>query len=238
MPGPFAPPRPGGDDRIVGEDLMKPATIPHAWVLATSGALLATLALGSVAAAIPDLAKSTCAGKDATILGTEGADVIVGTRARDVIVAGGGNDRISGGGGDDIICAGRDDDTVLGTRGADKLFGGPGADVLNGGMGRDMCAPSDGTGREVSCEVIAHKDAEPEPTKTFQATCEGAGGTFHVTYADTGRTPVCVFSPPIGTPEPWNTVFGSLAPTCPSGSPGFGGNPFADPNWMGCDPVR
>jgi hypothetical protein len=217
---------------------MKPATLSRAWVLATSGALLATLALGAVAAAIPDLAKSTCAGKEATILGTEGADVIAGTMGRDVIVAGGGDDTISGRGGGDIICAGRDDDTVLGTRGADKLFGGPGADVLNGGMGRDMCATGAGTGSEVNCEVIARKDTEPDPTRTFQATCEGAGGTFHVTYPDTDTTPVCVFSPPIGAPEPWNTVFGSLAATCPSGSPGFGGDPSANPNWMGCAPVR
>lgn len=73
-------------------------------------------------------ARSRCAGKRATIVGTREDDELVGTRRRDVIVALAGDDVVRGGRGDDIICGGR---------GNDKLIGGPGRDVLRGGAGHN-----------------------------------------------------------------------------------------------------
>jgi uncharacterized delta-60 repeat protein len=97
----------------------------------------------------------TCAGKPATIIGTQAADTLSGTPQKDVIVGLGGKDRIRGGGASDIVCAGAGNDTVagqggkdqlrgergkdrlLGGSGADRLIGGPGADRLVGGPGSD-----------------------------------------------------------------------------------------------------
>ena len=70
-----------------------------------------------------------CNGRNATIIGTAGKDVINGTNGNDVIVALGGHDRVNGGGGNDHICGGS---------GKDKLFGQAGNDFLNGGRGRDI----------------------------------------------------------------------------------------------------
>jgi Ca2+-binding RTX toxin-like protein len=67
---------------------------------------------------------TTCDGQVATIVGTDGADVLTGTPGRDVIAALGGNDTLVGLGGDDRLCGGF---------GRDRLSGGPGADVLLGG---------------------------------------------------------------------------------------------------------
>ena len=55
-----------------------------------------------------------CGGEDATIVGTDGPDVLEGTDEDDVIVGLGGNDTINGKGGNDIIC------------------GGDGVDIING----------------------------------------------------------------------------------------------------------
>jgi uncharacterized delta-60 repeat protein len=78
-----------------------------------------------------------CAGKRATIVGTNGTDRLVGTRKADVIVALGGSDRISGGSGNDIICAGKGNDNVSGGNGNDKLYGEDGRDTISGGAGKD-----------------------------------------------------------------------------------------------------
>lgn len=88
----------------------------------------------------------TCGGRQATIVGTPGADVLAGSAGNDVIFAGAGNDRIRSLGGKDLICAGRGDDVVrsgarsdrvLAGPGADRLLGSGGADVLRGGRGPD-----------------------------------------------------------------------------------------------------
>jgi CSLREA domain-containing protein len=82
-------------------------------------------------------AAATCKGKQATLVGTTGADTIRGTGRRDVIAALGGNDRISGLGGNDLICAAAGKDKVNGGKGKDKLLGQKGADTLKGGKGND-----------------------------------------------------------------------------------------------------
>jgi len=77
----------------------------------------------------------TCAGKPATIIGTDGPDVLRGTAGADVIVAKGGDDRIFAGGGNDTIC---------GNAGADYIQGGAGADLIIGGYGNDRLIGSNG----------------------------------------------------------------------------------------------
>lgn len=88
----------------------------------------------------------TCDGVPATIVGTEGPDVLTGTADRDVIVGLGGDDVIDGLAGDDLICAGpgadvaeggSGDDTILGGEGNDTLRGGPDDDTISGEHGDD-----------------------------------------------------------------------------------------------------
>lgn len=96
---------------------------------------------------------TTCAGKKATIVGTNGADVLRGTPGADVIVGNGGADRIFGAGGNDIICgnAGPDyiqggpgRDTIIGGFGNDRIIGGAGNDTLRGGPGDDYISGKTG----------------------------------------------------------------------------------------------
>jgi uncharacterized delta-60 repeat protein len=105
-----------------------------------------------------------CAGKKATIVGTNRADKLKGTRRNDVIVALGGNDKVDGARGNDLICAGDGNDTVKGGAGNDRLYGqngkdtvagGPGKDALAGGNGKDRLA---GGGGRDSCIGGAGKD--------------------------------------------------------------------------------
>jgi uncharacterized delta-60 repeat protein len=110
-----------------------------------------------------------CAGKRATIVGTNRSNRLKGTRRNDVIVSLGGNDRISAGNGNDLICAGNGNDRVIaglgndrvygqngndkieGDSGRDSLSGGGGKDNLAGGSGRDNCTGNGGKDR-ASCE--------------------------------------------------------------------------------------
>ncbi len=80
---------------------------------------------------------STCDGRRATIVGTNGADRLVGTDGADVIVGGGGNDTIDGLGGNDIICGGDGNDRLIGGTGNDRIFGDDGRDLLLGRNGKD-----------------------------------------------------------------------------------------------------
>jgi uncharacterized repeat protein (TIGR01451 family) len=105
-------------------------------------------------------AAPTCAGMDATVIGTAGSDTLTGTKKRDVIVAFGGNDTIYGLDGNDVICAlGGDDlvkgqagdDLVRGGGGNDSLGGGPGDDTLRGGTGADSCRGGPGHDIKRSC---------------------------------------------------------------------------------------
>ncbi len=78
-----------------------------------------------------------CNGLPATIIGTNGNDVINGTPGNDVIWAGPGNDTVNGLGGNDVICGGPGNDTLKGGSGHDVLLGEAGNDKLNGGAGND-----------------------------------------------------------------------------------------------------
>jgi hypothetical protein len=82
-------------------------------------------------------ASARCAGKRATIVGTNRKDKLRGTKKRDVISAGAGKDTVKGRKGNDLICGGKGRDKIAGGRGKDKLRGGAGNDTLRGGPGRD-----------------------------------------------------------------------------------------------------
>jgi Ca2+-binding RTX toxin-like protein len=83
----------------------------------------------------------------ATIVGTEGPDVINGTSGDDVVVLLGGddayNDDTSTVGDRDIVCGGAGDDHLsgnvadLGVGGNDRIHGGSGDDLLEGWSGDD-----------------------------------------------------------------------------------------------------
>lgn len=93
-----------------------------------------------------------CAGREVSILGTGGDDLLVGTKGPDVISALGGDDKVRGLGGRDIVCGGGGRDILAGRDGRDKLKGGSGGDRLRGGSGRDACIGGPGTDRGKSCE--------------------------------------------------------------------------------------
>jgi uncharacterized delta-60 repeat protein len=82
-------------------------------------------------------AKGKCAGKKATIIGTNGKDKLKGTKKKDVISAGGGKDTVKGLNGNDLICGGKGKDKLVGGPGKDKLLGQQGNDKLLGGPGKD-----------------------------------------------------------------------------------------------------
>ena len=104
-------------------------------VLAFSGALFGAHA---IAAPPTESAVPTCDGRQATIVGTDGPDVLHGTPGNDVIWGGGGNDVIYGLGGNDVICGGPGNDVIHGGAGNDRIYGGPGNDVIYGEAGNDV----------------------------------------------------------------------------------------------------
>ncbi|HEV2755416.1 MAG TPA: calcium-binding protein [Actinomycetota bacterium] len=81
-----------------------------------------------------------CFGAKATIVGTNGDDVILGGPGRDVIVALGGDDDVYGLEGHDALCAGAGDDRLDGGPGVDFVASGDGADEASGGGGSDFVA--------------------------------------------------------------------------------------------------
>jgi Ca2+-binding RTX toxin-like protein len=92
------------------------------------------LKITSTAIVIPP---GTCAGVAATIVGTEGPDIINGTAGPDIIQALGGNDTVYGFGGNDRICGGIGDDVLVGGEGNDVLIGDAGNNILRGENGTD-----------------------------------------------------------------------------------------------------
>jgi hypothetical protein len=183
---------------------MTGTTLRRTGALLTSATLLAALLTSAIAAPV-SAAKPRCAGKVATIVGTNQGEVIRGTRRADVIAARKGNDRIYGGGGNDIICGGPGHDLILGGpgidrlygalgrdrlyggKGPDRLFGGAANDKLDGGIGRDACFQGLGTGRKVRCEL-------PQPTpapvsKVLAIAYSNLDGSPGYHYQDLGQCP-------------------------------------------------
>jgi len=110
--------------------------------------LLATVL--AVTAAGAESGAPRCDGRRATIVGTDGDDVLQGTDKADVIWGGPGNDKIYGGLGNDIICGGPGDDLIHGGRGNDWIEGGAGTDRVFGDLGDDHVSGGGGNRDEVS----------------------------------------------------------------------------------------
>lgn len=106
-----------------------------------SGALLASILVTPAGAQESGL---LCNGLEATIVGTEGNDVLQGTFRDDVIVALGGDDQIRGASGADVICGGSGDDVIYGDSQNDVIFGGDGDDIIHGGSDEDEIHGGDG----------------------------------------------------------------------------------------------
>lgn len=100
--------------------------------------------LSPASASPPVVPVTRCAGLRATIVGSNGPEVLVGTPDADVVAAFGGDDVIEGRGGADVICAGPGDDMVFGGSGADVLLGGAGDDILRGAAGGDTLVGGSG----------------------------------------------------------------------------------------------
>jgi Ca2+-binding RTX toxin-like protein len=99
--------------------------------------LIGSLVASALGTATSEAAVPRCRGARATIVGTDGRDVLRGTPRRDVIVGRAGNDRILGSDGSDRICGNIGRDEIRGGRGSDRIFGGGSNDRMYGGPGSD-----------------------------------------------------------------------------------------------------
>ncbi|RZV40683.1 MAG: calcium-binding protein [Acidimicrobiales bacterium] len=115
--------------------------------MAIVATLLVASALAGVTSSVEAQGTATCAGVEATIVGTEGNDVLLGTEGPDVIAGLGGNDIIRGFGGADIICGDNGRDKLFGGRGTDIIFGGKKNDIVKGDGGPDLLYGNQGHDR-------------------------------------------------------------------------------------------
>jgi len=107
------------------------------WTVIAVGVLAAAAFVLGISASASSAAWPTCLGQPATILGTDGNDLLSGTSDDDVIVGLAGDDQIRGNGGVDYICGGDGNDTILQTDGGwlglGFVAGNAGDDVIQGG---------------------------------------------------------------------------------------------------------
>lgn len=89
-----------------------------------------TLVVMFVSTPTPAQAAPTCFGRPATIVGTNGSDVIYGTNFPDVIASLGGNDSVHARAGGDFICGGDGSDVIFDGKGSDSIDGGTGVDTV------------------------------------------------------------------------------------------------------------
>jgi ELWxxDGT repeat protein len=82
-------------------------------------------------------AQALCRGREATLIGSPGNDLLKGGPGPDVIAALAGNDVVKGLEGRDVLCGGPGRDRLHGGLGSDQLLGGVGTDACRGGPGRD-----------------------------------------------------------------------------------------------------
>jgi CSLREA domain-containing protein len=99
----------------------------------------------------PAAASAECAGREATIVGTDSSDTLTGTPGADVIAALGGRDSVKALGGKDVVCGGDGADTLRGGGGKDRLLGQAGRDRLIGGGAADRCKGGAGRDRLTGC---------------------------------------------------------------------------------------
>ena len=130
-------------------------------------AITAALAMLVVAAGAPADSPAACMGERATIVGTDGDDLIAGTSKDDVIVALGGNDVINAHGGDDLVCAGDGNDRIDGGDGMfDGIDGGAGDDWIDGGDAAFTFAIYDDASGPVTADLAA-RTASGDGTDTL-----------------------------------------------------------------------
>jgi Ca2+-binding RTX toxin-like protein len=119
--------------------------------IAAAAVLIAVFAATAVAATNDTIEAPGCHGRKATIVGTDGNDVIKGTPGRDVIWGGKGDDTIYGSLGNDLICGGPGADVIHGGRGNDTVDGGAGdGDRVMGDLGDDKVLGGAGSYDEVA----------------------------------------------------------------------------------------
>jgi hypothetical protein len=138
-----------------------------------------------------------CKGKIATLVGTNGNDVLVGTPGEDVVVGLGGNDKIKALAGDDTVCAGSGNDEVrgasgkdllLGEGGKDKLLGKGGKDTLRGGAAKDLVKGGGGRDKLAGQAGNDKLRGQGGPDKLNGGSgrdhCNGGGGTDTATKCE------------------------------------------------------
>jgi Ca2+-binding RTX toxin-like protein len=128
---------PGGVKALAGLDVNAPVRLA-----ALSDGRILTMGTSHTSTGVAyrflgDFVAPSCAGKRATITGTQASDTLVGTPRVDVIAGLGGSDRITGLGKGDIVCGGPGADHIFGGAGNDQLYGQAGPDTISGGKGRD-----------------------------------------------------------------------------------------------------
>jgi hypothetical protein len=161
-------------------------------------------------AAAPAAQGPTCDGLPATMVGTEGPNLLNGTTGNDVIVGLGGNDVIYGLGGDDVICGGEGNDTLQGGPGDDRLLGEGGNDRLTGGGGSDVCVGGAGANTLTGCEV-ANPTPTPTPTSTPTPTATATPTASSTPTPSTTPTPTVT-----ATATPTDTPAATATPTATS----------------------
>jgi Ca2+-binding RTX toxin-like protein len=177
---------------------------PAASVAALSAAALSVTTL--ILAAPAGAAAVTCAGHQATIVGTAKSEVLHGTSGPDVIAGVAGSDTIDGRGGNDIICGGRGLDRLNGGSGNDRLYGGADAlypteegtterigDQLRGGPGDDWLDAGRDTrsADDITLDQLYWDDATGPVTihlDTGNATGEGHDTFVPTSIATVGST--------------------------------------------------
>ena len=139
----------------------------------------------SLTVALPAQAALTCFGREATIIGDRGSDVLHGTSDRDVIVSKGGDDVIRAGGGRDLICAGGGEDRIFGERGDDRIKGGNEADVLHGGEGDDLLDGGRRNNEDLLWEdLVSYRHSETGVTLDLDAATATGEGTDRIIFVE------------------------------------------------------
>lgn len=176
-------------------------------------AVLVVAAIGQVA---PSGAEApTCDGLAATIVGTDGDDVLDGTAGDDVIVALGGQDEVDAGAGDDVVCGDAGADELTGGEGDDRLFGGtnglvplfesepePQGDTLVPGPGDDLV--------DVGVNTVQRDDGWNSPdTIDFSGSAAGVTVDLVAGTATGDGTDTVVVAQPVPTSGAVVEVLGS-----------------------------
>ncbi len=153
---------------------------------------------------------ATCNGREATLIGTDGPDVLNGSPGDDVIVGLGGADKIYGFEGNDVICGGA---------GADRIFGGEGDDYINAGRGRDRIEGGAGNdtiiGGKGADRLSGQSDNDALRGGAGNDFLDGGYGTDDLVGGD--GFDACQDEPANSECEPYWLAFDAQPGTCPSG---------------------